>query len=119
MAELRDITMDQGSTYNPTFILRNSDKSFFNLAGYKARMQVRSSFDADTPVLDLTDTNGKLSITAASGRIQLNIVPADTTSISFEGDSFSGVYDMEVESASGVVTRIAQGAFVINREVTR
>lgn len=119
MAELRDISMDQGSTFNPTFILRNPDKSFFNLTGYVARLQVRETYDSDSFILELTTANGKLAINPTLGRIQLNLVPSDTTPIVFSGESFTGVYDIEVVSPTGVVTRIAQGAFTISREVTR
>lgn len=119
MAELRDINMDQGSSFNPTFILRNPDKSFFNLTGYTARLQVRETYDSDSFVLELTTANGKLVTTPTLGRIQLNMLPSDSSSISFSGELFSGVYDLEVVSASGIVTRVAQGAFNISREVTR
>lgn len=118
MAETRDLQMDQGTTWNPTFILRNPDKSFFNLTGYSARMQVRQSYDSDS-ILSLSTTNGQLQLTAAQGRIRINLVPADTTPLSFTGETFEGIYDLEVQSPSGVVTRVAQGAFTINREVTR
>lgn len=117
MAELRDLSMDQGTTWNPTFILRNPDKSYFNLTGYEARLQVRTSFDGDA-VLSLTTTNGKL-VVQANGRIMLNVLPTDTSVIDFTGEAFVGVYDLEVESASDVVTRVASGSFTITREVTR
>lgn len=118
MAELRDITMDQGSTFNPVFILRNPDKSLFNLTGYTARMQVRQTYDSDA-ILSLSTTNGQLQLTPTHGRVRLNLVPADTTPLSFTGEAFEGIYDLELESPAGVVTRVAQGSFTINREVTR
>lgn len=118
MAEIRDITMDQGTTFNPAFIVRNPDKSFFDFGGYSARMQVRRSFNDTEKVLDLSTTNGKLAF-QANGRIQLLLVPSDTVGIEFDGDELDGVYDIEVESAVGVVTRIAMGSFRITREVTR
>lgn len=119
MAEVKDITMDQGTDFDPTFIIRNPDKSPFNLTGYDARMMVRETYDSAEPVLSLDITNGKLDFTSTPGRIKLDIRPADTTDIAFSGEAFNGVYDLEVVSPSGVVTRAAMGAFIINREVTR
>lgn len=119
MAELRDIeNCEQGTDFNPTFILRNPDRSYFDLTGYTARMQVRASFDSDEVLISLTTVNGKLVI-SAPGRIQLNLAPADTSALSFTGEALSAIYDIEVISGTGKVTRVAQGAFNISREVTR
>lgn len=118
MAEQRDLTVDQGTNWNPSFILRNADKSPFNLTGYVARMKVRPTYDSDA-VLDMSTTNGKLTITAAQGRIRINLLPADTSAIDFTGESLECVYDLEVQSSTGIVTRVAYGSFSIRREVTR
>ena len=33
--------------------------------------------------------------------------------------TLGGVYDLEIESASGVVERVVEGTFTLNKEVTR
>lgn len=119
MAEKRDLTMNQGETWDPAFILRNPDKSYFNLTGYSARMQVRATYDSDTVLIEATTVNGKLVLNPTLGRVGLTLVPADTSPIEFSGESLSGVYDLEVVSSGGVVTRVAEGSFTLLREVTR
>jgi hypothetical protein len=65
-------------------------------------------------LISLTTENGRISLGGASGIIEINVSAADTATI-----TGSGVYDLEVISPTGIVSRIIQGDFTLSQEVTR
>lgn len=87
-----------------------------NLTGYQARMQVRESYDSDSTILSLTAGTG-ITLGGTAGTIYLEA--SATTTAGFDGTpNKQFIYDLELESA-GVVTRLLEGTFTINPEVTR
>jgi len=113
MAATHDISIDQGTDFTQTFVRNDTD-----LTGYAVKMQVRADYDKPA-LLEASTLNGKFSAPDNAGAFTLTLVPADTTNIKFKGDSWSGVYDIELTSGSGAVERLLQGTFTISREVTR
>jgi len=109
-----DITIDQGATF--TLILRWKDSlgAVIPLTGYSARMMMRKCKDSETPFIDVDTVSGELVITEVDGQIDVTIPAADTEAIT---EAF-GVYDLEIEDGSGVVTRLLEGEVAISREVT-
>lgn len=124
MARLRgnvhDLIVDQGATVNTVFTVKNSARSPISLAGYTARMQVRT-FDTTTRdpntsvVAEYTTENGYITVGGAAGTVILLIPPAEMAA--YEPGNY--VYDVEVESSTGETTRIVQGKFIVRAEVTR
>lgn len=124
MAKLRgnvhDLIVDQGATVNTVFTVKNSARSPISLAGYSARMQVRT-FDtttrdpSTTVVANYTTDNGYITVGGTAGTVTLLIPPADMAA--YEPGNY--VYDVEVESSTGETTRIVQGKFIVRAEVTR
>jgi hypothetical protein len=88
----------------------------YPLTGHTARMQVRRTVDSETPLISLTTENGRISISGAAGLITLSISAADTARGSLDS---SGVYDLEIISSGGLVSRVIQGTFTLSLEVTR
>ena len=87
-----------------------------NLTAYTARMQVRETFDSTGTILSLTSGTG-ITLGGTAGTIYLEA--SATTTAGFDGTpNKQFVYDLELESA-GVVTRLVEGTFTINPEVTR
>lgn len=123
MANELDITMDQGSSLDYTFNLRNQDGTPFDLSGYDARMQVRKTYGAVSPVISCTLANSKIIISAPlTGKIEIALLPSDTSLIRFnavDDATLECVYDIELQSSTGFVFKPSSGNFTINREVTR
>jgi hypothetical protein len=93
-----------------------------NLTGYKARMQIRTELADDDVLLSLTTENSGISITAATGIVDLLISAADTAALDTDFDVAQWTYDLEIynDTVSPVyVERIAEGAVVVFPEVTR
>ena len=110
-----NITCDQGATFKRTITWTNQAKTPYNLTGYTARMQVRSTASASNVELELTTANSRIVLGGTAGTIQLT-VPAVTTAALTPG---LYVYDLELVSGGGEVTRLIEGNFNVKAEVTR
>lgn len=83
--------------------------------GTLARMQVRE-FQGAPVLLEATTANGKIVLGPTNGRVDLIFTATDTDSL----DTITAaVYDYEIESVDGDVTRLLQGSVVISPNVTR
>ena len=108
-------TFEQGADYALVVIVKDANSVVRDLTGYTARMQVRATSDAATSLLELTTANGRITITEASGRLDLSVTAAVTAALTFR----EAVYDLEIISPTGVVERLIQGRARLSREVTR
>lgn len=107
-----NITAYQGATYdlNLTWTIGGSA---VDLTNYTAAMQVRTTPAATATIFSLTNGTG-ITLGGTAGTIAVTI---DSTSM---GAATAGqyVYDLELDSGS-TVTRLIQGTFQIQAEVTR
>lgn len=110
-----NFTINKGSTFNyvATLYSDESATTAINLSGYTARMQIRKKKD-DTLIDELTTENSGITLGGSAGTITLNISSSNTTSMTAQ----QGVYDIEIISGSGQVTRILQGYVNILGNVT-
>lgn len=86
-----------------------------NLVGYTAKMQLRKSLTDVNPLLELSTTNNSIVLGGSEGSIQLLIAATVTETLDFT----SALYDLELTSPSGVVTRLLEGKVAVRKEVTR
>lgn len=114
MAARYDLTIEQGATYRKTFRW-TSDGVPVDLAGYKARMQIRRTHRSLEVLLEATTENGRFTISALAGEIHLDLSEADTAAL----PPRSAVFDIELVAADGVVTRLIEGDVTVTPEVTR
>jgi hypothetical protein len=107
-----NITAYQGATYslNMTWAIGGTA---VNLTNYTAAMQVRENAQATATILSLTNGSG-ITLGGTAGTIGIG-VSASTMGSATPGNY---VYDLELNSG-GEVTRLIQGAFAIQAEVTR
>ena len=101
-------TLDQQLTYS-------IDEVDVDLTGYSARMQVREKHTSTTASVSLTNTNGGIVLGGALGTI--NIVVSAAQSSELVAKEY--VYDLELVSSSGTVTRLIEGKFIVTPEVTK
>lgn len=110
-----DIEINQGATFELTVTWKDSAGTAINLTGYSARMQVRETYSSSSTIVSLTNGSG-ITLGGAAGTIAIVISATTTAALTAP---FSGVYDLELVSAGGVVTRLLQGAATVSPEVTR
>jgi hypothetical protein len=110
-----DITIYQGATFGRVLTWKDENETAVDLTGYTARLHMREGYDAEAPFLTLTTENGGIALGGAAGTITLSISAAATAALTAE----SGVYDVELITSGGVVTRLLQGSVLVSKEVTR
>lgn len=110
MADFVELLIEAGATFSTQVNVTDANGSPLNLSNYQARAQLRKSYYSSTAVnfnTQMTD--------ASAGIISLGITAANTANIR----AGRYVYDVEIESDEGVVTRIFEGIATVSPNVTR
>ena len=112
-----ELVVPQGATfiYEMTYVDPLTNNAPVNLTGFTARMQVRAKL-GDAAIVYSADTTADMAIPApATGVVLLTVPAAVTATWTFR----RAVFDVEIVSSAGIVTRIVKGAMLLDREVTR
>lgn len=117
LTENGDLYINQGETLALplTYYSDSAGTVAFNLTGYTARMQGRLKIESASTLFSLTTENGGITLGGSAGTIVLSMSATDTAALNF----ISGVYDLEIVSSGGVVTRLLNGSVFLSKEVTR
>ena len=115
-AGIYDTEIEQGATLNISVTWKDSNSTPINLTGYTARSQFRPTYQATTTVLSLTTENGGIALGGTAGTIQLTASATTTAALTAPSN---GVWDLELVSAGGTVTRLLQGGYRVTPEATR
>lgn len=110
-----DFQFNQGTDYNVPIKLSDAEGNALDLTGFKARMQIRRFSWSPDVVDDLSSENGRIDINAQDGMLTLHFSNEKTSAFPVA----DLVYDLELVSADGKVSRIMEGAVTISAEVTR
>ncbi len=84
-----------------------------DLTGYIARMSITDKLDG-TELFRLDTLNGRITVNTTDGTLTLTISAVESAALTFS----KGVYDLEIESPSGVVTKLLYGAVTVSKEAT-
>jgi hypothetical protein len=114
-AAYHDIYIEQGATFVKEIIWKDEDGNPFDLTGFTARMQIRRKKSSETSEYTATTENGSINLGDDAGTISI-LIPAIYTA---DFDFTKGVYDLELISYAGVVTRVLEGGVEVSKEVTR
>lgn len=109
-----DIEIEQGATWSRTITVEDPDGTPIDLTGYSARMQVRSSYDAQTALLSLSSPSGGISIDPLTGTLALTATAAQTAAM----PAGIHVYDLELVIGTAV-DRLLAGRARVSPEATR
>jgi len=121
IAGIYNITCEQGTDFSRSCILKYPDPAdptgstylLYDLTGYTARMQVRRTLESASPEIELTTANSGILLGGVAGTFE--IVMTSTQTAALDSD---GVYDLVIISAGGTVSRVIQGTFTLDLEVT-
>lgn len=134
-ARKRDFIIEKGADFQRQLFLKPGSDA--DIRNFTARMQVRSAVSSEVVVLDLTTENGRIN--CGYGVITINVTAAITTALDTSGLNSKGkvtepgpigelpyesegkiaLYDLELISPSGIVTRYLEGRVCIVDNVTR
>ena len=116
MSNKYDIEVKQGSDKQITIIVKSDGETPDNLTNYGARMQVRQRPTDKTVLDELTSDNDRIEITPLEGKLVLKFPSSVSSNYFFK----EAVYDLELFTGTPeVVTRLIQGGFSVDVEVTR
>ena len=102
--------IDQGATFTRQLTVKENG-SAMNLTGYSVASLMRSTHDSSTVVGTFACTISN----ASGGIITMSMTASATGAI----EEAIYVYDLEIASGSGTVTRLLEGEVTVNPEVTR
>lgn len=107
-------TCKKGTTFQRQLRFKDVNELTMDLTGYSARMQVRETAESEDIIIDLSD-DGSIEVDEEHGIISLEIPAAITTELPVG----SWKYDIELETADGIVYCPLYGTFKVTGEVTR
>jgi hypothetical protein len=123
-AGVKDFTIEQGSAFSRVLTWKDENEAAINLTGYTARMYIKEKYSDTDSLLQLTTANSRITLGGAAGTITLSVLAADTATLEanaqvnkITGDKY--VYDLELISAGGAVTRLLHGNIIVTDEVTK
>lgn len=110
MATISNLVIDQGTTFSSIISLTQQDGTPMDLTGYTVKSQFRKSYQSSSA------TSFTASVyDATAGKIRLQLVPTDTTSI----QAGRYLYDIELTSSSGEKSRALEGLVILTPEITK
>lgn len=109
MAIKANLVVDQGTTFSATIDLTDASNNVFNLTGYTVAAQMRKNYASSTAV------NFVGSHSSVGGEIFLSLT-ANTTSTIEPGRY---LYDVEITSSGGNITRVVEGIVTVTPGITR
>lgn len=112
-AGIYNFTIEQGATFNRRIVWADQNGSPIQLSGYSAKMQIKNSKTKEL-LLELSTSNGKITLGEETGEIFLYISALETEVINWA----TGIYDLELTSGGGQVTKLIRGVVQVSREVT-
>ena len=108
--------IEQGATFGQTLTLKDSSDALINLQGYAGgSMHLRENPDATDLFLDISTANGRMVLGGSAGTITLTVSATDTAGLT----ASDGVFDLEITSNTGVVSRLIEGTYSVRRNISR
>ena len=120
-ATVYDITIEQGATFELPLRWKDPLGVPIDITGYTARMQVRRSYSAPIALLSLTSESNPAGIVLGGPDGTIRVVADALLTSRMPATDLSSryVYDIELVSPTGKVTRLMQGQVEVRAEVTR
>lgn len=135
MAVRQDLIIDQGADWSFVWTKRNSAGAAVDLTGYSARAKFKDGVNGIAQAYLSTGADadgGSIALGGAAGTVTMAMSAAQSGALASDISTVSVVlsvedlakpvktyiYDLELISPAGVVTRELQGRVVVRREIT-
>jgi len=110
MAIIANLYIDQGTDFSITVDVTDSAGDILELSDYTAAAQIRKTYSSST-----VSATFATSIAELAGQVTISLT--DTQTAALEAGRY--VYDLNITSAAGVVTRVIEGQAIVTPGVTR
>jgi|TARA_R110001592_G_scaffold83_9_gene568 hypothetical protein len=109
MAIKANIIIDQGTDFSALVDVSTSTNTVYDLTGYTVAGQMRKNYASSSATTFGCSHNGALG--------QISMTLAKTVTTALEPGRY--LYDIEITSAGGAVTRVVQGTSTVTPGMTR
>jgi hypothetical protein len=109
MAIKANIVIDQGTDFSATIDVVDANNSVFDLTNYTAAAQMRKNYASASAITFVCSDNNN------QGQITLQLTSNTTSTI----DPGRYLYDVEITSTGGEVTRVVEGIATVTPGITR
>lgn len=110
MAIKANLVIDQGTDFSAAINIEDDDGAVFSLIGYTAAAQMRKNYASSTA----TDFDVEID-SQVEGQINLSMNNSVTSAL----EPGRYLYDVEINSSSGVITRVVEGIVTVTPGMTR
>ena len=122
IANQYNIVVEQGATFSLTITYKDSDDNLIDLTNIESRMEIRQDHASSTALVTLTSAaggSGNTSGIAMGGTAgTITVVIDDATTGGFTAPA-TNVYDLELVTSDGTVTRLLEGKATVSPGVTQ
>ena len=114
-------TIYAGATWDITLGPITVGTAVANLTGYDARLKARESYPGTAVALSMGTADGSIVLGGTAGTVRLVQTATQTAALGSAAGYVQTqyVYDLELQSAGGEVTRLLQGLLTVQPEATR
>lgn len=111
MAAIANLTIDQGTTFSSDVTVKDANGQPFNLTGYTAQAKMAKGFASTRTRINMSTS---IATDAATGVVTLSLSATESSAL----DAERYVYDLEITSGVGAVTRVIEGLITVRPQVT-
>jgi hypothetical protein len=111
MAAVANLSIDQGATFTSDITVKDINGNVFDLTGYTANAKMAKGYSS-------TRTRTVISTTFATDRTTGVLTISLTANQTATLDEERYVYDVEITSSTGSVTRVLEGIITVRPEVS-
>jgi hypothetical protein len=111
MAAVANLSIDQGATFTSDVTVKDINGEVFDLTGFTAVAKLAKGYASTRTRTTITTT---FAADRTTGVLTISLTANQTAAL----DPERYVYDVEITSASGVVTRVVEGIITVRPEVS-
>jgi len=121
VANQYNIVVEQGATFSLTITYKDSDGELIDLTDTDARMEIRQEYTSESALVTLTSAAGGsgntsgIAMGGSEGTITVVISETETKALTAPA---TNVYDLELVTGDGAVTRLIEGKATVSPGVT-
>jgi len=111
MAAVANLSIDQGATFTSDITVKDINGNVFDLTGYTAVAKMAKGYSSTRTRTTMTTT---FATDRTTGVLTISLTDAQTAAL----DAERYVYDVEIISGTGTVTRVLEGIITVRPEVS-
>jgi|TARA_R110000851_G_scaffold39966_6_gene101130 hypothetical protein len=105
----QNLVIDQGTTFSANLVIKDSAGDLLDLTNYTANSQMRKHYTSNSSTTFTTAVNTTSSV------VTISLTANETSNVVFG----RYLYDLEITSNTGIITRSYEGLVTVTPEITK